>query len=178
MYCFVLSDWYKLRGCIFCSFVYKNFYRAFSTNICGLWIYCKFFYVIDITFVREYRADLKQPPPSLRVQLPQETSIAALSVVNSHHHGSSASGNTSLQQQQHLTIPSSGTSGAAILQHVPQMQATITPCSTTANDMPREGLVVVQVMLIYIFFIKILTACHLNVNQASVVKKKTHYTVL
>jgi len=112
-----------------------------------------FVYVIDITFVREYRADLKQPPPSLRVHLPQETSIAALSVVNSHHHGSSASGNTSLQQQQqqHLTIPNSGTSGAAILQHVPQMQATITPCPTTANDMPREGLVVVQVMPIYIF---------------------------
>ena len=104
---------------------------------------------------------MKQPPPSLRVQLPQETSIAALSVVNSHHHGSSASGNTSLQQQ-HLTIPNSGNSGAAILQHVPQMQATITPCSTTANDMPREGLVVVQVMLIYIFIIKILTACHLG----------------
>jgi hypothetical protein len=108
------------------------------------------------------------------VQLPQETSIAALSVVNSHHHGSSASGNTSLQQQQHLTIPSSGTSGAAILQHVPQMQATITPCSTAANDMPREGLVVVQVMPIYIFFIKIFTACQLNVNQAGVVKKKRH----
>jgi hypothetical protein len=139
----------------------KNLYRAFSANVCGLRIYWEFFYVIDITFVREYRADLKQPPPSLRVQLPQETSIAALSVVNSHHHGSSASGNTSLQQQQqqqqqqqHLTIPNSGTSGAAILQHVPQMQATITPCPTTANDMPREGLVVVQVMLIYIFLIK------------------------
>ena len=122
-----------------------------------------FVYVIDITFVREYRADLKQPPPSLRVHLPQETSIAALSVVNSHHHGSSASGNTSLQQQQqHLTIPNSGTSAAAILQHVPQMQATITPCSTTANEMPREGLVVVQVMLIYNFIIKILAACHLR----------------
>jgi len=95
------------------------------------------------------------------VQLPQETSIAALSVVNSHHHGSSASGNTLQQQQQHLTIPNSGTSGAAILQHVPQMQATITPCPPTANDMPREGLVVVQVMLVYIFIIEILTACHL-----------------
>ena len=118
---------------------------------------------------------MKQPPPSLRVQLPQETSIAALSVVNSHHHGSSASGSTSLQQQQqqqqqqqHLTIPSSGTSGAAILQHVPQMQATITPCSTTANDMPREGLVVVQVMLIYIFIIKILTACYLWAHGGAV----------
>jgi hypothetical protein len=42
------------------------------------------------------------------------------------------------------------------------MQATITPCPTTANDMPREGLVVVQVMLIYIFLIKILTACDLG----------------
>jgi hypothetical protein len=115
---------------------------------------------------------MKQPPPSLRVQLPQETSIATLSVVNSHHHGSSASGNTSLQQQQHLTIPSCGSSGAAILQHVPQMQATITPCSTTANDMPREGLVVVQVMLSFIFIIKIFTVCHLNVNQAGTVKKK------
>jgi hypothetical protein len=142
-----------------------------------------FFYIIDITFVREYRADLKQPPPSLRVHLPQETSIATLSVVNSHHHGSSGSGNTSLQQQQqqqqHLTIANSGnSSGAAVLHHVPQMQATITPCSTTANDMPREGLVVVQVMLIYIFFIKVVTACHINLSQAALVKRKdrcNHY---
>lgn len=96
-----------------------------------------FFYMADITFVREYRADTKQQQ-SLRVQLPQETSIATLSVVNSHHHGNNV-------PQQHLTVPSSGASGAAILQHVPQMQATITPCSTTANDVPREGLVVVQV---------------------------------
>ncbi|KAJ9589596.1 hypothetical protein L9F63_017181, partial [Diploptera punctata] len=94
----------------------------------------------DITFVREYRPDSKQQQQqqALRVQLPQETSIAALSVVNSHHHSSSASGGSSLQQTH-------GGSGAAIIQHVPQMQATITPCSTTANDMPREGLVVVQV---------------------------------
>jgi len=38
------------------------------------------------------------------------------------------------------------------------MQATITPCSTTANDMPREGLVVVQVIMnlfIYLFIINI-----------------------
>jgi hypothetical protein len=103
----------------------------------------------DITFVREYRGDTKQQQP-LRVQLPQETSIATLSVVNSHHHGSSVPGSTSLQQQ-HLTVPSSVSSGTAILQHVPQMQATITPCSTTANEVPREGLVVVQVILIYVF---------------------------
>lgn len=109
----------------------------------------------DITFVREYRADTKQQQ-SLRVQLPQETSIATLSVVNSHHHGNNMPGNTSLPQQ-HLTIPNSGASGAAILQHVPQMQATITPCSTTANDVPREGLVVVQVILIYIFITYIFT---------------------
>jgi hypothetical protein len=90
------------------------------------------------------------------VQLPQETSIATLSVVNSHHPGSSAPGSSSLQQQ-HLAIPSTGTSGSAILQHVPEMQATITPCSTTAKEMPREGLVVVQVLLMYLF-----TARHAN----------------
>ena len=100
--------------------------------------------------MREYRPDAKQQQQqqALRVQLPQETSIAALSVVNSHHHGGSGSGGSSLQQTH-------GGSGAAIIQHVPQMQATITPCSTTANDMPREGLVVVQVVFLkFIYLIK------------------------
>jgi len=154
--------------CVFYALLYKK--NCIESSLL-IYVDCEFIgnfvYIIDITFVREYRADLKQPPPSLRVHLPQETSIAALSVVNSHHHGSSASGNTSLQQQQHLTIPNSGT-GAAILQHVPQMQATITPCSTTANDMPREGLVVVQVMLIYKFIIKILASCHFGARCGTV----------
>lgn len=100
------------------------------------------------------------------MQLPQETSLATLSVMNSHHHGGSVPGSSSLQQQ-HLAISNSGTSGTAILQHVPQMQATITPCSTTANDMPREGLVVVQVLLIYLF-----GARHINTNQTFVVGER------
>jgi hypothetical protein len=72
-------------------------------------------------------------------------------------------GSSSLQQQ-HLAVPNSGASGSAILQHVSQMQATITPCSTTANDIPREGLVVVQVLLIYLF-----SARYINMNHMFVV---------
>ena len=92
--------------------------------------------------MREFRPDTKQQQQqqALRLQLPHETSIAALSVVNSHPHSSSSSSGGSSLQQTH------GGSGAAIIQHVSQMQATITPCSTAANDMPREGLVVVQVI--------------------------------
>jgi hypothetical protein len=136
-----------LTGIMYCILFisYKEFHGNIAQMYFGMQFYRPDFYVTDITFVREYRGDAKQQP-SLRVQLPQETSIATLSVVNSHHHGSNVPGSTSLQQPQHLTVPSSGTSGTTILQHVPQMQATITPCSTAANDMPREGLVVVQVI--------------------------------
>nr|CAD7571913.1 unnamed protein product [Timema californicum] len=86
----------------------------------------------DITFGREYRSEAK----SRQVQVTQDTSLATLSVVNSHH----SSTPTSLHP--HLPPP-----GSSLLERIPQcMQATITQCSTPSSvEFPKEGLVVVQV---------------------------------
>nr|CAD7393945.1 unnamed protein product [Timema cristinae] len=84
----------------------------------------------DITFGREYRSEAKSR------QVTQDTSLATLSVVNSHH----SSTPTSLHP--HLPPP-----GSSLLERIPQcMQATITQCSTPSSvEFPKEGLVVVQV---------------------------------